>query len=146
MTLVDIKDWLKTLNVAEHYYIGRLDNKQEQSLGIYDGSADRNRPVMALGGLQNSSYNVRAITLLLHWNRDKQETEEAARSLWDQLVGVHNLDITERQSSEAQSQESETVSKHIHYLQMTVPEPIGVGTDDSGIYEYVINFNLYYRR
>lgn len=33
--LKDIKDWLKTFNVAEHYYIGKLDNKQDKSLGVY---------------------------------------------------------------------------------------------------------------
>lgn len=130
MTLVEIKDWLKTLGVAENYYIGRLDNKQEKSLGVYDRPAGT-RPVMALGGLQNSSYNIRGISLLLHWNRNKNQTEEAAMALWDQLMEVRDLDVG---------------MQHIHFLQMTVPEPIGVGTDADGIYEYVINFNIYYRR
>ena len=130
MTLAEIRDWLKTLEAAENYYIGRIENKKERSIGVYEGTA-AGRPVMALGGLKNSSYDIRAVSLLLHWNRNKNETEIAARSLWDKLIEVNNVDAGEN---------------HIQYLQMTVPEPIGVGTDGSGVYEYVINFNLYYRR
>lgn len=130
MKLVQIKDWLKSIYAADHYYIGRLDNKKEKSLGVYDRPTGT-RPVMALGGLQNSSYNIRGISLLLHWTRNKQEAEEAAFELWDRLIGIRDLD---------------TEYGHIQYLQMTIPEPIGVGTDANGVYEYVINFNLYYRR
>lgn len=128
MTLAEIRDWLKTLDAAENYYVGRLDNKKEKSIGVYDGRST-GRPVMAIGG--NSSYDIKAVSLLLHWNRNRNETEIAARSLWDQLVGVNN---------------QEAGGNYIQYLQMTVPEPVGVGTDAGGIYEYVINFNLYYRR
>ena len=130
MTLDEIRDWLKTLKAAENYYIGRLENKKEYSIGVYEGEA-AGRPVIAIGGRQNSSYDVRAVSLLLHWNRSKNESEIAARELWNKLIEVNNEDAGEN---------------HIQYLQMTVPEPVGVGTDESGVYEYVINFKLYYRR
>ena len=29
--LSDIRDWLKSVTSAEHYYIGKLDNKQDRS-------------------------------------------------------------------------------------------------------------------
>lgn len=130
MTLAEIRDWLKTLKAAENYYIGRLENKKEYSIGVYEGEA-AGRPVIAIGGRQNSSYDVRAVSLLLHWNRIKNESEIAARELWNKLIEVNNEDAGEN---------------HIQYLQMTVPEPVGVGTDESRVYEYVINFKLYYRR
>ena len=38
MTLSEIRDWLKTLGIAENCYIGRLDNKKERSLGVYGRS------------------------------------------------------------------------------------------------------------
>ena len=130
MTLDEIRDWLKTLKAAENYYIGRLENKKEYSIGVYEGEA-AGRPVIAIGGRQNSSYDVRTVSLLLHWNRIKKESEIAARELWNKLIEVNDEDAGEN---------------HIQYLQMTVPEPVGVGTDESGVYEYVINFKLYYRR
>ena len=113
MTLDEIRDWLKTLKAAENYYIGRLENKKEYSIGVYEGEA-AGRPVIAIGGRQNSSYDVRTVSLLLHWNRIKKESEIAARELWNKLIEVNDEDAGEN---------------HIQYLQMTVPEPVGVGTD-----------------
>lgn len=130
MLLSDIRDWIKTFNIADHYYIGRLDAKKERSIGVYS----RNRssaPVMALGGLDNSSYDIKSVSILVHWNQNARETETAARNLWDHLQQISNLDIGE---------------DHIDYLMLLVPEPISVGADDDGIYEYVIEFDLYYRR
>lgn len=132
MTLENIMDWLETLDVAEHIYANRLDNKKEKSLGVYHGRDYSGRTVMAIGGLQNSSYDMMPVSLLLHWNRSYPETEAAAKALWDAIVEVRHADIPGDQ--------------HIQYLQMTVPKPVYVATDANGIHEFVINFNLYYRR
>lgn len=131
MTSAEIRDWLKTLDVAEHYYIGRLDNKKEKSLGVY-GKARSGPPVMAIGGAENSSYDIKSVSLLLHWNRNMNETEEAAQRLWNCLFCVTGVDVPS--------------GSHIQYIQPNVPEPVAVGTDDSGIYEYVIEINIYFRR
>ena len=131
MTLANIRDWLKTLDVAEHYYTNRLDNKQEKSLGVYNRTA-AGRPVTALGGIENSSYNILPVSLLLHWNRSYPQAEAAAQDLWDKLQGVTDIDIPGDQ--------------HIQFLQMTVLGPVYVSTDQDGIHEFVISFNLYYRR
>lgn len=132
MTLENIMDWLETLDVADHVYANRLDNKKEKSLGVYHGRDNSRRTVMAIGGLQNSSYDMMPVSLLLHWNRSYPETEAAAKALWDAIVEVRHADIPGDQ--------------HIQYLQMTVPKPVYVATDANGIHEFVINFNLYYRR
>lgn len=132
MTLANIRDWLITLNMAENYYTNRQDNKKEKSLGVYHGRAASWRPVMAIGGIQNSSYDIMAVSLLLHWNRSYPESETAAKALWDALIDVRHTDIPGGQ--------------HIQFLQMTIPEPVYVATDAFGIHEFVINFNLYYRR
>ena len=29
---------------------------------------------------------------------------------------------------------------------MRTSEPVGIGTDDKGVYEYVINFIIYYKK
>ena len=131
MTLANIRDWLKTLDVAEHYYTNRLDNKQEKSLGVYNRTA-AGRPVTALGGIENSSYNILPVSLLLHWNRSYPQAEAAAQDLWDKLQGVTDIDIPGDQ--------------HIQFLQMTALGPVYVSTDQDGIHEFVISFNLYYRR
>lgn len=127
ITLKEIKDWLKTLEVAEHYYIGRLDSKKEKSLGVYN----RTRSGAPVTAIDTSSYDIKGITLLIHWTKDADETEIAAQNLWSQLQRITNLDIGE---------------KHIYFIALQVPEPISVNYDDDGIYEYVIDLDIYYRR
>ena len=129
MTLAEIRDWLKTFDVAENYYIGRLDNKKEKSLGVYS-RARSGAPVRAIGDA--SSYDIKGVSLLLHWNRNARETEEAAHNLWTCLFGAAHVDVAS--------------GSHIQFIQPTVPEPVAVGTDEGGVYEYVIDINIYYRR
>ena len=128
MTLADIRDWLKTLDAADHYHIGRLNNKKERSLGVYS-RAGSGPPVIGIGG--TSTYNIKSVSVLLHWNENARETEEAAHSLWEKLQDVTDIDAG---------------SGHIQYLRLIVPEPVPVGTDENGVYEYVIQFDVYYRR
>lgn len=132
MTLANILDWFQTMKLADHYYANRLDNKQEMSIGVYEKTVPGSRPVMAIGGPEASSYDIMSISVLIHWNRSFPQTEAAAQALWNTLIQTRHADIPGGQ--------------HIYFLQMTVPKPVYVSTDETGIHEYVINFNLYYRR
>ena len=131
MTLAEIRDWLETMDVAENYYIGRLDNKKEKSLGVYN-LPQRRQPVMAIGGPFCSSYDIKGVSLLLHWNRNARETEAAAHVLWNKLFGAAHIDMPG--------------GSRVQYIQPNVPEPIAIDTDDNGVYEYVIEMLIYYRR
>lgn len=53
--LADIKDWLKTFNAAKNYYVGKLDNKKESSVGVYQRKDERT-PNIAIGGRENASF------------------------------------------------------------------------------------------
>lgn len=128
MTLAHIRDWLKTFGIAEHYYIGKLDNKQDRSLGIYTLKGN-GAPVTAIG--TQSTYDIIGVSLLLHWNNNANETEVTARTLYEKLRTIKNFKINDKQ---------------IYMIELLVPEPIDVGTDDKGIYERVIEMNLYYER
>lgn len=126
--LSDIRDWLKSVTNAEHYYIGKLDNKQDRSLGIYTLKGN-GAPVTAIG--TQSTYDIIGVSLLLHWNNNANETEVTARTLYEKLRTIKNFKINDKQ---------------IYMIELLVPEPIDVGTDDKGIYERVIEMNLYYER
>ena len=88
--LADVKDWLKTVFEADHYYTGKLDNKKDRSIGVY----------------QRSSYAPKRYA-----------------------VGGYKKYDTK-----------------VDFLSMQVPESVDVGTDDKGIYERVIWFDIYYER
>ena len=131
MTLAELRDWLKTLAVAEHYSIGRIDGNAEKALGVFDRRG-RGRPVLAIGGRDCTSYGVKPVSLLLHWNKNARETEEAAHTLWTAIEEARHVDLPG--------------GGHIQCVRMTVPAPVSVGTDKSGVYEYVIEGEIYYRR
>lgn len=130
MELADIRDWIKTLGVGDHFYIGKLENKKERSIGIYQrqmsGSAN-----IALGGLNCTKTASKSVSVLIHWTKYANEVEEAAQALYDKFLEVKDLEIA---------------GKHVNYLQLDVPEPVDMGTDDNGVYERVIWLTLYYER
>lgn len=128
----DIREWIASMGIAEddNVYIGKLDNKQQKSIGVYNRSSS-GPPNIALGGLDCTSYEVRPVSLLIHWNRSKPESESAAYELFEKLKNVSSLDIGDT---------------HIHYIRLMVPEPQDVGTDDNGVFEYVIWLDFIYQR
>ena len=79
LTLSEIQKWIASLEIAadDNVYIGKLDNKKQKSIGVY-GRETSGSPNIALGGLECTSYDTRPISLLVHWNRIKSESEKAA--------------------------------------------------------------------
>ena len=130
MTLADIRDWMKEIGVGEHFYIGKLDNKQEKSIGVYQREP-YGPPQIAIGGLDATKTAVKQVSILIHWNKNAKETEGSAQFLYNKLLCERNVTIN---------------GTHVNYIYLAVPEPIDVGTDESGVYERVIWMDLYYER
>lgn len=132
LTLKDIRQWVADLGLAadSNVYIGKLDNKKAKSIGVY-GRRTTGEPHRALGGLDCTTYDVRPVSILVHWTRSQSESEAAANELFEKLKNVTNLIIGDT---------------HIDYLRLMVPEPQDVGTDDDGVYEYVIWLDFLYER
>lgn len=129
--LADIRDWLKTLeNKADNYYIGKLDNKNNKSIGVYKGK-NAIAPRITLGGRENSSYEVKAITILIHWNSNARETEEFSYKLYEELLKENSVVIN---------------NHRIKMIKLITNEPIDVGTDEKNVYERVIDLEFYYER
>ncbi|WP_394523670.1 phage tail terminator protein [Lacrimispora sp. JR3] len=132
LALKDIRQYISSLNIAadDNVYIGKLDNKTQKSIGVYSrptsGPAD-----IAIGGLECTTYDTKSVCLLIHWNKIKDETEKAAYDLFEKLRSVTSLSIGDT---------------HINYLRLMVPEPQDVGSDDGGVYEYVIWLDFIYQR
>lgn len=126
--LSDIRDWLKSISNAEHYYIGKLDNKQDRSIGVYS-LKQSGSPIRSIG--TESTYDTVSVSLLIHWNNNAKETEQTARRLFETLYGIKNVEIKEHK---------------IYIIELLTPEPVDVGTDDKGVYEQVIEAKFYYER
>lgn len=130
LKLEDIQQYIIGLGIAEDVYIGKLDNKKQKVIGVYNRKVDGPAQI-AIGGWGCTTYATRPISLLVHWNKDVSESEEAAYKLYEQLSTETSLMIG---------------GTHVDCLILQVPQPVDVGTDDNGVYEYVIWLDFIYQR
>lgn len=129
--LGDVREFIAGLGLAadDHVYCGRLENKKEKSIGVYrlERTGSPNIPI---GGIQNSSYGVKPVSILMHWNKSIRDTEDVSERLFYMLLGTRNVEVN---------------GKLIKFIRLLTPEPVDVGTD-SEIYEMVIEMEIYFER
>lgn len=128
--LADIRNWLKQFNIADYYYSGKLDANKEKAVCVYQRKSTI-EAVRAIGG--KSSYNIKPISVLIHWNKNSTETEKTAYKLYKKLETVSSFLLDDTNTK-------------VYFIKLLQSEPVSVGTDDNGIYEYVIEFDIYYER
>lgn len=128
----DVRDYIAGLGIADNtnVYCGKLDDKKNKSIGVYNNN--KQRPVqMAVGGLNNSSYRVKSVSILIHWNTSVRDAEKTAEQLYNMLRDMNHITINDTK---------------VFFTKMLVDEPVDVGTDDKGIFESVIELDIYYER
>lgn len=127
MLLSDVREFLKTKVSTPQWYLNKCGDK-EQSVTIYNTKGPA--PNIALGGLANTSYSSKAISILVHWGKNSDKAEKKAQEVYDVFFG----------------QDGVIGNKRVIQFKMSTSEPISVGTDDNGILEYVIDLVIYYER
>ncbi len=128
----DVRDYIAGLGIVDNtnVYCGKLDDKKNKSIGVYDNN--KQRPVqMAVGGLNNSSYRIKSVSILVHWNTSVRDTEKTSEQLYNMLRDMNHITINDTK---------------VFFTKMLVDEPVDVGTDDKGIFESVIELDIYYER
>lgn len=128
LTLSDIRDWIKTLGYTENCYIGKLDNKIDKSIGVYDLKSTSGANI-AVGGIDNTKTLEKTVSILVHWNTNAKETESTALELYNTMLTAQEFTINDIK---------------INFIRLLVNEPVDVGTDDKNIYERVIQAVFYY--
>ncbi|HAE92129.1 hypothetical protein SAMN02745784_02994 [Tissierella praeacuta DSM 18095] len=129
MTISDFKDWLKTKIDCPNWFTGGLRSIDQKSIVVYNGKAFINP--MAIGGIQNSSYKGKGMRILVHWNKNIKESELKAQEIYNFINGLTNVKIAD---------------KRVIQFKTRDPEPIYLGVDDSGIFEYVIDLEIVHER
>lgn len=128
MTLTEVKDFLKFQIDCPNWYVGKRDEAKENSITVYPTQGPV--PVIPIGGLGMSSYGTKAVSVLVHWGKYCTPAEEKAQEVFNALFG----------------QSGKIAGKEVVKFDMRTSEPVGIGTDDKGVYEYVINFIIYYKK
>lgn len=129
MTLADVRDYIASLDIADHVYMAKLPDKQDHSIGVYHSKHQYPYKV-AIGGPALESYGTRYITLLVHWNKSPRETEKAATALFEAIQKTREAKINDAT---------------IKFFQ-PLYEIQDIGTDDAGIYEMVIEAAVIFQK
>jgi len=127
MLLSEIREYLKEKIQCPQWYLNKVGDK-EQSITIYNSIGQV--PRMALGGLKNTSYTTKAISILVHWGKDSNKAEEKAQEVYNAFFGQGGI----------------IGGKRVIQFNMRTDSPIYVGTDTEGIIEYVIETVIYCER
>lgn len=129
MMLSDVRDYIASLEIADHVYQGKIDAKQERSFGVYN-SKHAHAYKTALGGPDLESYGAKYVTFLIHWNKSPRDTEKAAMELFEAI---------------RKAREVTTNGTMIKFIQ-PLYDIQDMGTDDSDIFEMVIEAAVIYER
>ncbi|WP_147589306.1 phage tail terminator protein [Clostridium paraputrificum] len=127
MLLSEIREYLKTKVESPQWYLNKVGDK-EQSITIYNTTGPA--PIIAIGGLENTSYTTKTISILVHWGKNFDEAEKKAQEVYNALFG----------------QSGSIGGKSVKLFKMRTDSPIYIGTDTEGIIEYVIETIIYYER
>lgn len=132
LTLADVASCLAALGVADrnHIYCGKMQDKKDRCIGVYNLKRSRNKRE-TIGGDANSSYRVKQVSFLVHWDMSTDRTEKAADALYEAVKGIRRVTVN---------------GKKILFTRMLTEEPVDVGTDEGKIYEMVIEAEFYYER
>ena len=128
ITLADVRDYLKSFNLFSGYYVGRIDANKKNVLGVYDL---RNRARHKTIGTNTNKYEVKGVSLLIHGDTNKTNTEQLAIKLYEALESAENGEIAGRK---------------INIIDLQQDAPIDVDADTNKVYEYVIEVLFYVER
>ena len=128
LTLADVRDYLKSFNLFSGYYVGRIDANKKNVIGVYDL---RNRARHKTIGENTQKYDVKGVSLLIHGDTNKTNTEQLAIKLYEALENAKNAVIAGRK---------------VNIIALQQDAPIDVDADTNKVYEYVIEVLFYVER
>lgn len=131
MRLEEIRDWLKS-TIPEFegcIAVGAIDGNQAKYVGVYH-SKNQPKPRLCLGGAAQTRYQVAAVSILVHWTNSQPRAEETARKVYDAFYGLAAVQMGDAWVVSAAPKQP----------------PIPVGRDQRGIYEYVVEIEIYHER
>lgn len=129
ITLKQIKDYFKTTyNWPDTISTGKIDDNQEKAICFYNSKRNLSYRGV-IGGVSNKNTYTKAITILLRYTKNQNSAEIMAQNIFEffeeRAFFIENKRV---------------------FAQMYNEEPMSLGTDNNGVYEYSIEINLYIER
>lgn len=127
LTLSKIRDYFKNnFEFDGKITIGKIDKNEQKAICFY--KSDRTIPYNPTIGY-NKSTNIKPITILLRYTKNQDTAENKALDIYEFFEGKTFF-----------------IEKKRTFIIMDFEEPINLGTDEDGVYEYSIGLNLYVER
>ena len=128
VTLADVRDYLKSFNLFQGYYVGRIDANKNNVLGVYDLRHSARHKTIGKG---TQKYDVKGVSLLIHGDGNKANTENLAIKLYEALENANDTTMAGRK---------------VNVIDLRHDAPIDVDVSEGGTYEYVIEAIFYVER
>lgn len=104
---------------------GKIDNNAEKAICFYNSKRTLAYDAR-VGGKKNKSTNIKPITILLRYTKNQDSAETMAQKIYD-FYCERSFFIEEKRI----------------FVKMIYDEPISLGTDENGVFEYSLELNLY---
>ncbi len=128
MNLSDVRDWLRKKVDCPQWFLNQMTVKTDHCIALYNSIGVA--PRIALGGLENTSYTSKPISILVHWGKSPSVAEAKAQEVYDLLFG----------------QSAVIGGKRVIMFDTRHTEPLSLGTDSEGIFEFLIEVNIIHER
>lgn len=104
---------------------GKIDNNAEKAICFYNSKRTLAYDAR-VGGKKNKSTNIKPITILLKFTKNQDSAETMAQKIYD-FYCERSFFIEEKRI----------------FVEMLYDDPIYLGTDENGVFEYSLELNLY---
>ena len=123
MDVEKIKNYLKTIIDIPNWYCGTIDKNQEKAIGIYDNT----RVLSKISQYDNlQTYTITPFSLLVRYTQNYIKANKKAYEIYNLLKTQRELEIDNK----------------TYFIKLIDENPQNTGSDDKGIYEFVIDFDL----
>lgn len=123
ITATELKDWLKSRVNSPNWTVGKLDQTKEQTICVYSG-LNTQAAVLNVAG-STGSYAPVMFRVLVRWGKGYADATAKANEVFAVLA-----------------QGTRTINEKFAHIYPVYNEPISLGTDDKGIYEYAIEIKI----
>lgn len=118
-----IKNYLKTIIDIPSWYCGTIDKNQEKAIGVYDNT----RVLSKISQYDNlQTYTITPFSLLIRYTQNYIKANKKAYEIYNLLKTQQELEIDNK----------------TYFIKLIDESPQNTGSDDKGIYEFVIDFDL----
>ena len=126
MTLSDLRDYFKSdFPWKESISVGKIDKNKERAVCFYHSKVSRPK-INTIGGKGNRSYTVLPISVLLRFGKNYEAAAEKAEEIYN---------FFDEKTFDLNNERVFVISQY--------NAPIDLGTDDQGVYENSLEFDLY---